>query len=275
MKQDTLSRKQEIGGLYGYRVIMSLIVANYHIWQQGWLTQGFHLFGKWISYDYITRTGYMMVDGLILLSGFLMFLPHARCMLDGSQPPKTIPFYIKRLARIVPSNLVAVLAAAFIATSPMFKGLIEVLSARFSYSGNLSDFTTNRTDLWRAYFEEFLTNWKTLFLGKGLTNLKIGGRSAHNTIIQMVFQFGLIGTPVLLAWSGYFFADTPRKGGMKGQALNALMLLIGTILPWMALDILFFDEFFLLQMYVFLGLGHLHGGTGEAQELPPAMTQEE
>jgi len=137
MKQDTLSRKQEIGGLYGYRVIMSLIVANYHIWQQGWLTQGFHLFGKWISYDYITRTGYMMVDGLILLSGFLMFLPHARCMLDGSQPPKTIPFYIKRLARIVPSNLVAVLAALFFFALPqnlyhspqvMWKDLISHLT---------------------------------------------------------------------------------------------------------------------------------------------------
>lgn len=118
MNQQALSQKQEISGLYGYRVIMCLIVANFHIWQQGWLQQGVRLFGKWISFDYITRTGYMMVDGLILLSGFLLFLPYARCMVEGSKLPGTGSFYFKRLVRIVPSYVLAVLAALFFIALP-------------------------------------------------------------------------------------------------------------------------------------------------------------
>lgn len=118
MKQNSVSQKDAIGGLYGYRVIMSLIVANYHIWQQSWLAQGFTLFGKWVSFDYITRTGYMMVDGLILLSGFLLFLPYARFMQGEGEMPAVVPFYVKRLARIVPSYLLAVLAALFLIALP-------------------------------------------------------------------------------------------------------------------------------------------------------------
>ena len=71
--------RREIGALYGFRVLMTLLVANFHIWQQSWLPQTVVLLGKRISFDYITRTGYIFVDGLILLSGFLLFLPHARC----------------------------------------------------------------------------------------------------------------------------------------------------------------------------------------------------
>ena len=135
--QKNAGAKQEISGLHGFRAILCLIVANYHIWQQSWLPQGFRLFGRWISYDYITRTGYMMVDGLILLSGFLLFLPHARCMFEGGKAPRTDHFYIKRLARIVPSYLLAVLAALFFIALPqhlyyspkvMWKDLISHLT---------------------------------------------------------------------------------------------------------------------------------------------------
>ena len=71
--------RREIGALYGFRVLMTLLVANFHIWQQSWLPQTVTLLGSRISFDYITRTGYIFVDGLILLSGFLLFLPHAGC----------------------------------------------------------------------------------------------------------------------------------------------------------------------------------------------------
>ena len=60
--------RREIGALYGFRVLMTLLVANFHIWQQSWLPQTVVLLGKRISFDYITRTGYIFVDGLILLS---------------------------------------------------------------------------------------------------------------------------------------------------------------------------------------------------------------
>ena len=41
-----------------------------------------------------------------------------------------------------------------------------------------------------------------------------------------------------------------------GNAAKALML-VGTFLPWLGLDYLFFDEFFLLPVFVGWGIGCL------------------
>lgn len=73
--RENANARREIGALYGFRVLMTLLVANFHIWQQSWLPQTVTLLGSRISFDYITRTGYFFVDGLILLSGFLLFCP--------------------------------------------------------------------------------------------------------------------------------------------------------------------------------------------------------
>ena len=160
--------------------------------------------------------------------------------------------------------LAVVLAVIFIATSTLFQDLLDVMETRFSFRSNLSDFTTGRTDLWEDYVEELSRNWKTLVMGKGYTNIKIGEKYTHNTLLQMVFQFGVLGTPVLMAWCVCFFADAPKKvGERKRQIVNTLLLGVGAFAPWLAIDALFFDEFFLLQMFVYIGCRRLAG-----QELP-------
>ena len=83
-------------------------------------------------------------------------------------------------------------------------------------------------------------------------------KASHNTIIQGVFQFGLIGLPVLCAW---LVMTLKRASGRSGCRKNAFLLMcVGVVLPWMALDILFFDEFFLLPVYAVLGAGYAAPG---------------
>jgi len=92
-------------------------------------------------------------------------------------------------------------------------------------------------------------------LGKGFTNVKVDERAPHNTIIQAVFQFGIIGVIVLIGWCAGFY-ERVRKGSIpfKKRFLSTFLLIAGVYVPWLALDILFFDEFFLLQWYVFSAL---------------------
>lgn len=104
-------RKLEIGVLYGFRALMVLAVVNYHIWQQSWLLQRVNLPGLLLDFDFFTRSSYLFVDGMILLSGFLLYLPYARQSLEGTPVPGTGRFYLNRLLRIVPSYLAAVLLA--------------------------------------------------------------------------------------------------------------------------------------------------------------------
>ena len=152
----------------------------------------------------------------------------------------------------------------YIVTSAMFKGLLEVIILRFSSSDDLDSFTTGRVELWQNYIQSIFKNLKSFFLGKGFTNIKINDRGSHSTVIQMLYQFGLIGVAVLMFWNICFYRDTSNKNlRVKKMTLNLAMVLTGVILPWFAIDILFFDEFFLLQWYLFIAMQQpqLRGGT--------------
>ena len=69
---------RHIDVLDGFRALFVLLVGWYHIWQQGWLSPTFVISGRVISLDFLLRSGYLWVDGLILLSGFLLYLPYAQ-----------------------------------------------------------------------------------------------------------------------------------------------------------------------------------------------------
>ena len=151
--------------------------------------------------------------------------------------------------------IAAVFVSIYIATSALFGGWIDILVTRFSFSSSLSSLTTHRTDLWRMYIEEILGNGKILFVGNGFTNVKLNGRASHNTVLQAIFQFGILGMPFLVAWIICFFREIPRRSRwQKKKGVTPWILLTGVFLPWMAIDILFFDELFLFLWYVFMAM---------------------
>ena len=105
-----------IGVLYGFRALMVLFVCNFHLWQQSWLAQQITIAGHTISFDYFTRSSYLFVDGMLLLSGFLLYLPHAQAAEAGAPAPDVGTFYWKALLmRIVPSYLASVLLLLVVA----------------------------------------------------------------------------------------------------------------------------------------------------------------
>ena len=91
-----LNRIPELDGL---RVFMIFSIASYHIWQQSWLTP---VIGHY-SLDYLIRSGYVWVDGTVLLSAFLLFLPYVRSKRKGKPLPDTREFYFRRVRRVFPS----------------------------------------------------------------------------------------------------------------------------------------------------------------------------
>lgn len=91
--------------LDGFRALYVFLVGWYHIWQQGWLSPTLNIFGRVISLDFLLRSGYIWVDGLMLLSGFLLYLPFTQ----SGQLQKPLTFYRNRLIRIVPSYLLCIL----------------------------------------------------------------------------------------------------------------------------------------------------------------------
>ena len=107
-------RRQRIPELDGLRVLMIFIVSWYHIWQQSWLRP---LIGSY-SLDYLVRSGYIWVDGTVLLSSFLLFLPYAKAMREHLPAPDTRAFYYRRARRVLPGYYFITLAVLFIVAVP-------------------------------------------------------------------------------------------------------------------------------------------------------------
>lgn len=155
--------------LDGVRAFSILIVVWYHFWQQSWLAPVLRLpdalarvLGTGtISFDIIPRTGYLLVDMMLLLSAFCLFLPHARAMLSGEPVPGTLSFYKKRLVRILPPYLLCVFALfSYAALSGQYGSAGEALRdlfANLTFTQTLSPDTYFYTKingvLWTAAIE--------------------------------------------------------------------------------------------------------------------------
>lgn len=124
------------------RVAAIGLVAWYHFWQQSWLDPGFHVAQYYVNLQQMVRNGYLMVDVLLTLSGFLLALPHARAKRDGLAAPSARVFYQKRFWRIVPSYALAVLLVLFLYAMPqdLYSSAGEMTGdvlAHFTFTHNL------------------------------------------------------------------------------------------------------------------------------------------
>lgn len=138
---------RHIDVLDGFRALFVLLVGWYHIWQQGWLSPTFVISGRVISLDFLLRSGYLWVDGLILLSGFLLYLPYAQ----GKGVPSIREFYKRRLIRILPSYLLCILPLFVIALVkgeyPSPSDAWKDLLAHLTFTHNLFPFSAQQTPL--------------------------------------------------------------------------------------------------------------------------------
>ena len=105
--ETTMKKHDYLAAADVLRVAAIGIVAWYHFWQLSWLDPGFELFGQYINLQEMIRAGYMMVDVLLVLSGFLLALPHARAGILGHPIPSPQEYFRRRFWRIIPSYVLA------------------------------------------------------------------------------------------------------------------------------------------------------------------------
>lgn len=76
---------------------------------------------------------------------------------------------------------------------------IELFAFRImkSIQGGATNITTGRTDIWKDYLEAIMQNLKILFFGNGINTTISTGRATHNTYLEYVFYFGIVGTSLL------------------------------------------------------------------------------
>jgi O-antigen ligase len=147
------------------------------------------------------------------------------------------------------------IGGAFILSSILFTDLIDMMIGRLFNDKTLSDFTTGRTDLWVSYLREFENDPSILFFGKGFTDILVNNCASHNIVIQSIYQFGLPGSFILLIWFFAYARNVLKRIHIKISHIGqGLLLAVGAFGPWLGLDSLKFDEFFIMPFVVFIGL---------------------
>ena len=171
------------------RVICIFHVAWYHFWQQSWLDPGFTVGSTYVNLQQMVRNGYLMVDVLLVLSGFLLALPYARARLGLCRRISAKEFYVNRFWRIVPSYVLSLLLCLFLWAIPTGQyesgaAVAEDLLAHFTFTHNLIPEIFFRTPLlgvlWTVGVEVQFYLLFPLIVGfyeerPGLTCLALGG----------------------------------------------------------------------------------------------------
>lgn len=122
------------------RVLCVFMIAWYHIWQQSWLAPVLRARGFTLSLASPVRAGYMFVDWMLLLSGFLLYLPYA-----NGRESSPGAFYGRRALRILPSYwLCLAVMLVFALAEPGFSDpgrLAKDLAAHLTFTHNLFQFS--------------------------------------------------------------------------------------------------------------------------------------
>ena len=160
------STTARIAVLDGVRAYAILIIMGFHLWQQSWMqyvlpSDLFSFLGiENFSLVWVPRTGYMLVDVLLLLSAFCLFLPYAQQMIDpdSRRPDDLWSFYKKRLVRILPPYYLCIAFFAVFCIQPS-----DYASASLYWKDLLAHLTFTHTFSEFSYFStKFPTTLWTL-----------------------------------------------------------------------------------------------------------------
>ena len=118
-----MNRTKEIPGylygLDGLRAVSMILIWMFHSFQQSWLFALIPRKGSRhiVNLTLLQRHGYIAIDAFFVLSGFCLFYPIARTVLEGAKFGGWKNFYYKRAKKIWPSYLfmlvVLILVPAF------------------------------------------------------------------------------------------------------------------------------------------------------------------
>lgn len=139
------------------------------------------------------------------------------------------------------------LGLTFSAAAILSTGMAANYAARLANARDLDGLTTSRLSIQDEYLSYLWTNPETLLFGQGASRELPFGHAAHNSLIQAVYLFGLVGVLLLVVWI------ISMGWGKRVGSGSPVALYVGVFLPWMALDVLLVDDFYLLLAMVVAG----------------------
>lgn len=105
-------------------------------------------------------------------------------------------FWSKKVFRGVFFTVLVMIAAVYILSSE--NSPFAVVLERLTSSKDLSELTTNRSELFVAYWEAITENVGTFLFGYGVNAPLLGGWGAHNLYIEILYYIGAVGLVLVI-----------------------------------------------------------------------------
>lgn len=99
---------------------------------------------------------------------------------------------------------------------------INIIVGRFNEGG--VDITTGRTSIYQIYLSYIFKNWFVFLFGSGLSNILLDGHAAHNTYIDLIYYFGILGTILYMYGLYTIFSKTNCKNNIYGMMILSILL---------------------------------------------------
>lgn len=119
---------------------------------------------------------------------------------------------------------------------------------RLFEANSLDEITTGRLSIWVEYLRFFITNPLVFLFGTGVNTGLYNSISSHNTLIQIVYNFGLLGGTFFLIYIIGFFFSQNKYGSSKIK----LLVILSLLLPSFFLDLLFDYRLFCFILYLLI-----------------------
>lgn len=118
-------------------------------------------------------------------------------------------FWSKKFFRGVFFTMVVMVAALYCLSAE--NSPFAVVLERLTSSKDLSDFTTNRSDLYIAYWEAITEGLGTFLFGYGFNAPLLNGSGAHNLYLEIAYYSGFVGLTLIMGFCISVLSQIGRK----------------------------------------------------------------
>lgn len=121
---------------------------------------------------------------------------------------------------------------------------------------SLDSITTGRFSLWKMYVESFI-NEHTWIFGKGLGQSNLNERASHNTILQLIYNIGIVGAVMYFMIFKAIYTSSKETSKIEKQISKKNIYVVGAIVS-ILLAFLFLDGIFIENFYYMLPLSMIY-----------------
>ena len=223
------ARTERLAAPDALRVAAIFIVGWFHIWQQSWLDPGFRIGNCYVNLQQVVRHGYMMVDIMLLLSGFLLALPVAR---QGEQAEifcRPGRYCRKRFWRIAPSYYLCIMLTTVLYaiprglySTPGFMAKDLLMHATFTHTLSYDTYLLSPTaaTLWTLSVEVlFYALWPAV---ARLFRRRPGETCLGMTVIALAFRLYVSSLPE----TSFLFNQLPAQLDLYACGMAAAWVLV-------------------------------------------------